>query len=277
MIFLIINADDLGINTARDRGIMEAFRQGLVTSSSLLANGPSFASAVKQIKEMAMPVGVHLNLADGATLSGRIAGLTDAAGKLPGKQKLRHCLVTGACDLDAIRKELAAQVERLFDCGLKPDHLDSHQHCLLFPCLTTVVTELAREYCLSSMRCALPAEPAEQDPEGPLADELALYRRLGRDAQATISAAGIRTPDGLWGMPLLDRLDTTRLCQLLNDLPEGHWELMTHPGYPYWQGSAFDGLNRQIELQALLSSEAQEIIARRGVMLTTFGDLPCAS
>jgi predicted glycoside hydrolase/deacetylase ChbG (UPF0249 family) len=277
MIALIINADDLGINTDRDRGILEAFRQGVVTSASLLANGPSFASAVEQIKEAKLPVGVHLNLADGSTLTGQIEGLTDSKGQFPGKRKLRQCLVAEACDRTSIRTELAAQIERLFDCGLQPDHLDSHQHCQLFPCLTSMVIELAREYGIHAMRSSLIAEPAEQDPDGSLGEELALYRQLGQAAHKKIIDAGVRAPDGLWGMPLLNRLDTISLCRLLEDLPEGCWELMTHPGYPCEQGSSFDGPQRKAELQALLSAEAQEIITRRRIRPTAFWNLQCAS
>ena len=276
MISLIINADDLGSNRDRDRGILKAFRHGIVTSASLLANGPSFITAVEQVKDSNIPVGVHLNLADGSTITGQIKGLTDDEGLLPGKQKLRQCLAAGACDRTAIRNELAAQIERLFDSGLRPDHLDSHQHCQLFPCLTTMITELAREYDIHAMRTTFPAEAIEQDPDGSLREELALYRRLGRDAHTTVIDAGIKTPDGLWGMPLLDRLDTTSLSQLLEDLSQGCWELMTHPGFPYDQGKPFDGPQRQIELHALLSAEAKEVIARRNIRLCTFGDLSCA-
>lgn len=276
MISLIINADDLGSNVDRDRGILKAYKQGIVTSASLLANGPSFVSAVAQAKETGLPVGVHLNLADGTTLAGPIKGLTDSAGRLPGKQKLRQCLANGACDHSAIRKELAAQIERVFD-NVQPDHLDSHQHCQLFTCLTTMVTELAQEYGIPAIRTSLPAEPAVQDPSGQLGEELTLYRRLGQDAHTTIINAGLKTPDGLWGMPLLNRLGTTRLCNLLENLSEGFWELMTHPGYPFEQGGSFDGAHRQIELQALLSAEAKEVIARRQIRLCSFGELPCVS
>jgi len=277
MISLIINADDLGSNTERDRGILEAFNQGIVTSASMLANGPSFNTAVKQIKESRLPVGVHLNLADGSPLTGPIKGLTNADGQFPGKQKLRKYLAANVCDHSAIRNELAAQIERLFDNDLQPDHLDSHQHCQLFPCMTTMMAELALEYGIPAMRTSLPAESAAQDPNGNLGDELALYRRLGQDAHTTIIETGIKTPYGLWGMPLLNHFDTTSLCQLLENLPKGCWELMTHPGYPLDQGELFDGPQRQLELQALLSAEAKEIITRRQIRLCSFGDLPCAS
>ena len=277
MISLIINADDLGSNRDRDRGILQAFTQGIVTSASLLANGSSFVSAVVQAQQAGLPVGVHVNLADGTALTGLINGLTDSAGLLPGKQKLRQCLANGACDLSALRNEIAAQIERIFNAGLKPDHLDSHQHCQLFPCLTAMLTELARGYDISRMRTSYPTEPAEQDPEGDLGEELSLYRRLGLDAHTTIINAGLKTPDGLWGMPLLNRLNTTSLCQTLESLPQGCWELMTHPGYRCSDGERFDGPQRQVELQALLSTEAKEVIARRRIRLCSFKDLACAS
>jgi predicted glycoside hydrolase/deacetylase ChbG (UPF0249 family) len=277
MISLIVNADDLGSNPDRDRGILQAFREGIVTSASLLANGQSFLAASAQVKELRLPVGVHLNLADGSALTGEIKGLTAADGTLPGKEQLRHCLAAGGCDPQAIRKELAAQIERLFAVGLQPDHLDSHQHCQLFPCLTGMMTDLALGYGIPAMRTALPQEPADQDPDGSLHAELALYRQLARQAHTTIRGAGLKTPDGLWGMPLLDQLDTGRLCTLLEDLPDGCWELMTHPGYPADSRRAFDGLQRQEELRALLSAKAFEIISRRHIRLCSFGEMSCAS
>ncbi len=277
MISLIISADDLGSNQERDRGIIQAFKQGIVTSASLLANGPSFITAVAQAKEAGLPVGVHLNLAEDSALTGQIKNLTDISGQFPGKYKLRQCLVAKACDRVALRNELATQIERVFNAGLQPDHLDSHQHCQLFPCLTSMITDLAKEYGLHAMRTSLPAEAAKDNLDEQLGEELNLYRQLGRQAHATIIQAGLKTTDGLWGMPMLNRLNTTSLCQLLESLPEGCWELMTHPGDHCHQGRSFDGPQRQLELQALISAEAQEIISQRRIRLFTFGELSCAS
>ena len=277
MISLIINADDLGCNALRDRGILEAQQKGLVTSASILANGSSFNTAIKQVKHSKLPVGVHLNLADGRALTGPIKGLTDSSGNLPGKKELRRQLTDNRFDPEAIRKELKAQIQRILEAGVQPDHLDGHQHCQLFPCLTTMVTELAREYAIPAMRSAQPADISLKDPIDPLGQELALYRQLGHKAKEIIMTAGLLTPDGLMGMPLLNRLDQTRLCHLLENVPEGFWELMVHPGYNCDTGNPFDGPQREVELLALLSPEAKQIIARRNISLCHFGDLSCAS
>ncbi len=273
MISLIINADDLGINPERDRGILEAFCQGIVTSASLIANGPSFDAAVEQVKATGLPVGVHLNLSDGKAMTGPIRGLTDAEGNMPGKKWLRQQLLAGECDQTSIRNEFSAQIEQVLRAGLEPDHIDGHQHCQIFPLLTDMIVELASEFGIDAMRSSLPAGPDGTAAHGTLAEEMRIYRHLGPKAHAIIVAAGVRTPQGLWGMPLLHGLDTKSLCSLLQQLPEGYWELMTHPGYPYPSGRLFEGAQRQIELEALLSAEAQEIIARRQIRLSTFGEL----
>jgi predicted glycoside hydrolase/deacetylase ChbG (UPF0249 family) len=277
MISLIINADDLGCNALRDRGILEAYQQGIVTSASILANGSSFNMAIKQVKGSKLPVGVHLNLADGRALTGPIKGLTDSSGNLPGKKELRQHLTANGFDPEDIRKELNSQIQRILEAGVQPGHLDGHQHCQLFPCLTTMVTELAREYDIPAMRSALPADISLKDSNDTLGKELALYRQLGHRAKETILTAGLLTPDGLMGMPLLNRLDKTNLCNFLENVPEGFWELMVHPGYTCNSDNPFDGPQREVELQALLSPEAKQIIARRNISLCAFGDLSCAS
>lgn len=277
MISLIINADDLGWGEERDRGIFLAFTDGIVTSASLLANGRSFAAAALKAKQLNLPVGIHLNLADGRTLAGPIKGLTGPDGELPGKQRLRQCLLTGGCNLEAIRAELAAQIERVLDAGLIPDHLDSHQHCQLFPCLAKMFTELASAYAIAALRSPSPAEPAEDDPAGALGEEMVLYRQLAPEARRAILDAGLKTTDGLWGMPSLNRLDEQQLCRLLEAIPQGNWELMTHPGYRCDQAGPFDGQPREAELAALISPAARAVITRRGIRLGTFGELPCGS
>src|SRR5438874_7595839 len=63
---LIVNADDLGWTEGVNRGIAEAHRNGIVTSTSLLANGVAFASGVELARSTpGLGVGVHLNLSDG--------------------------------------------------------------------------------------------------------------------------------------------------------------------------------------------------------------------
>src|SRR5881392_514107 len=69
---LIVNADDLGWTDGINRGILEAFHHGIVTSTSLLANGAAFAGGVEAARSApGLGVGVHLNLSDGPPVADR--------------------------------------------------------------------------------------------------------------------------------------------------------------------------------------------------------------
>ncbi|TLM65560.1 MAG: ChbG/HpnK family deacetylase [Deltaproteobacteria bacterium] len=275
MIRLIVNADDLGSGPARDRGIFRAFTEGLATSASLLANGPSCRPAARAALACGLPVGVHLNLSEGRSLTGPIAGLTDGGDSFPGKTALRDILLAATFDAAAVRRELLAQIARVRDAGIEPDHLDTHQHCLLFPALTGLVAEVAEDAGIRALRLPLPAEAGAGSPPPALAAELALYGRLAPAAAATLRAAGLWTPDGLWGMPLLNRLDETTLAATLGSIPAGTWELMTHPGEPD-PDDPFGGPQRASELQALTAPAIRDLVAGRGIELTTFGACACA-
>ena len=276
MIRLIVNADDLGSGPGRDRGIFRAFREGPVSSASLLANGPSFAAAAATARDRGLPTGVHLNLSEGAALAGPIPGLTDAAGNFLGKAGLRQRLAAGDLPLAALRRELQAQIERTLASGLRPDHLDSHQHFALFPETCGLLIELAAANGIPALRLPLPMEPVAADPPGTLGQELALYRRLAPEAAAAIRAAGLFSPEGLWGMPLLGRFDASALAELLQNLPAGTWELMTHPGEPD-PGHPFSGPARVAELAALTAPGLRDLVVALGIELTSFGALACAS
>ena len=275
MISLIVNADDLGSGRPRDRGILAAFAKGIVTSASLLANGPSFASAAREALACGLPLGVHLNLADGVAVSGPIAGLTDAAGNFPGKAALRAALRTGAPDREGLHRELLAQIARVRGAGVDPDHLDTHQHCLLFPALTDLIAEVAASSGIRALRWPQPAEsPPDAAPES-LTAELALYRQLAPAAGQTLHAGRLWTPDGLWGMPLLNRLNSASLLATLAEIPAGMWELMTHPG-ECDPTDPFGGAEREAELAALTAPAVRRLLDARGIRLTTFGACACA-
>lgn len=276
MIQLIVNADDLGSGPERDRGIFRCFEQGIVTSVSLLANGPHFTEAAREAARLGLPLGVHLNLSEGRSLSGVITGLTDEAGEFPGKANLRRILAAGDFDRQGARRELAAQIDRVRQTGLIPDHLDSHQHFILFPAVTELVLDLARDEGIRALRRPLPAEDPRRDPPPPLGDELALYRRLAPAASAQIDGVGLFAPQGLWGMTILDRLDNQALLALLEEMPDGVWELMVHPGYRDVD-RPFSGPERVRETLALTDPRMTRLIREKEIRLTNFGACACAS
>jgi predicted glycoside hydrolase/deacetylase ChbG (UPF0249 family) len=66
---LIVNADDFGFTAGVNRGIVEAHCRGVVTSSTLMANGPAFSDAVQLARTVPqLSVGCHVVLIDGQPL-----------------------------------------------------------------------------------------------------------------------------------------------------------------------------------------------------------------
>lgn len=273
---LIVNADDLGWAPGRDRGIFRTIECGIVTSVSLFANGATFAAAVAELQQHPVAVGVHLNLSEGRALTGPIRGLTDDSGMFLNKAASRAAFAAAQFDLAAAEQELHTQLQRVLDGGLVVDHLDSHQHMFLFPALTPMMIRLCRHFNLSAVRLPLPAEDAAEDPGGQLGRELALYRNHAPALQRLTAQAHLVTPRGLWGMPLLDRLDETALLAVLEQLPAGCWELMVHPGEQD-RDLPFCGIERVREQDALIAAATRRAVERHGIELTTFGALACAS
>lgn len=271
---LIVNADDLGWAPGRDRGIFAAIDHGIVTSVSLMANGSTFSAAVAALAGRAVAVGVHLNLSEGVALSGPIGGLSDGHGRFLGKDQARQVVAAGAFDVDAARHELCVQVQRLIDAGLCPDHVDSHQHLCLLPALTPLLIDVCRVFDIGSCRLPWPAEAADADPGGRLAQELRLYRHHAPAMQRQLRQAALFAPHRLWGMPLLNRLTTPTLLATLAQLTPGCWELMVHPGEEDLD-QAFGGNERCLELQALCSDRVRRAIIEQQIVLTTFGAARC--
>lgn len=269
---LIVNADDLGWAHGRDRGILRAIDRGVVSSVSIFANGATFTAAAEEARKRQVGIGVHLNMSEGRALSGYIHGLTDRFGTFPGKKRAREIFRHADFDSAAALCELKAQVEAVLERGLTPDHVDYHQHMGIFPSILPLVAEVCHTYSIGAARLACPVEALERDPGGTLGDELKLYRCLGPSMLEPLRHAGLLCPAGIWGMPLLNRLDTTTLPALLKEIPPGCWELMVHPGYED-PGMPFCGPERKRELEALTCSAVRNIIRSRDIRLITFGDL----
>jgi predicted glycoside hydrolase/deacetylase ChbG (UPF0249 family) len=271
---LIVNADDLGWATGRDRGIFKSIESGIVTSVSLLANGTTFSEAVAELSCHQVGVGVHLNLTDGCALTGTLRGLTDKRGNFLGKECSRQVFAAQCFDRDAVYLELVAQVEKIIVAGVEIDHIDSHQHMFLFPALTPLMVKLCQQFKIKAVRLPVPLEGEEHDSACAVGDEMKVYRQLSHQFEQCVRRAKLFSPDGLWGMALVDRLRESSLLSLIDEVPAGCYELMVHPGYKD-NGLPFCGVERTYELDALTSIAVRQRIEEREIKLTTFGAAQC--
>jgi len=290
MKLLIVNADDFGLTESINRAIMVAHRDGILTSASLLANGPAFDQAIASSQQFPqLSVGVHLNISEGSPVSpaARIPSLVNGRGELhlsPFHLWVR--ILTGQISLEDIHSECRAQVLKLLDAGLGPSHLDGHLHVHVLPQLSHILIALAREFCIPNVRC--PAEDLEAT--------LPLLWKIGGAGIATLERsaiaygvssfarrlreqlrmAGLFCPDAFLGLAHTGFLDTKSLSALLALVPNGTTELMCHPGYAMAQVESIDGGRaraREAEVVGLTAPQVKEILASLGIRLSNFRDL----
>lgn len=270
---LIVNADDFGIHPARNRGVAEAVRAGVVTSVSMIANLEGFDDAVALLATLPpVDVGLHLNLSEGRPLGTACVTLVGEDGLFLGKLEARRRAAEGLLAATEVEEEVSAQVARLRAAGVAPTHVDGHQHVHAFGPVAEAVARAARRLGVRWTR--VPSEPEELSSGLPPERRAQIddYRRHSEGARAGLVAAGLRIADHFRGLALSGRMTPEGLAALVRTLPEGVTELMVHPGR-CCEGAAFDGADREAELSALLSPEFRGALAEGGVELVRRGQV----
>ncbi len=236
---LIINADDFGFTRDVNAGIIQAHREGVLTSATLMANGDAFDDAVRLAHETpTLDIGCHLVLVQGCSV-------LDA--RLLPETPLR--LIFQKIDAYA---ELRAQIQRILAAGIRPTHLDSHKHTHLLPSVFRAVVRLAKEFSIPYIRRPLPA--------------IGLYRRLAL-------SSGIRMTDHLLGFRLTGTLTEETFAAAVERLPDGETEFLCHPGLlgpELAQATTRLKESRVRELEALTSPRIRALINARGILLSPF-------
>ncbi len=248
--FLIVNADDFNLTEGVTRGILEAHRRGIVTSTTVMVNLPGLERSRDLAREVPrLGLGLHLNLTFGPSVSpaGELSSLIDGAGLF-----LRDPDRLGKVgDPSEIRKELSAQAtqfEAIF--GHRPTHLDTHHHVHRHPRVFEVVLDLAAA--LGIPLRALTPEMAQQ-----------IRSRHLLTVDRTVGDVG---PEAYW--------TSERLLAVLATLPEGLTELICHPGYAdaSLSISSYCG-QRELELRALCDPSVQSALVSAGVHCIGYCDL----
>lgn len=278
---LIINADDFGIHEAVNEGIYSAYGQGVLTSTSLLAQGPAFDDAVRMSKECnRLGIGIHLCLVGSlpTVLSPReVPSLVESDGLLPDNyMTFIKRVYTGKIDFSQVYAELSAQIEKILDSGIRVTHIDSHQHLHVLPPVWKITVALMKKYGIHRVRIPREASTFKMLTASPA-------RVFGRDGLTVLAGRAAREAERLgfsltdyfWGMVDGGNMTEVSLQYILRRLPFGIHEIMMHPGKSDdLLGHTFAwGYHWQEELQALVSVRTREIIASKKIELINYGDL----
>ena len=284
---LIVNADDFGMAPGVNRAILEAHRTGIVTSTSLLANGAAFDQAAAAARATPMlGVGVHLNLTQGRPLSDprTLGPLLNSAGEFLGNaEKLYFRMVLGRVPMEAAEREIRAQIEHLQDAGIQPTHIDGHQHVHMWPPLFALTANLAAEYGVAGVRASRERRasfPALFHRNARFRSKIISQAGVGLGlaflavaSRASLEAAGVSAPDYFYGVSATGYLDRAAVEEVLRDVPDGISELMCHPGYVDAQLEQVETRllrQREMEFDAVRDPAMRDLAAQLGIELVTY-------
>jgi len=236
---LILNADDFGLTAGVNRAILELHRAGVLTSASLMARAAATDEAMELARaKPSLGVGCHVVLVDGKPVLGaqNLPTLLDLrTGRFhPTLGVFLKLLLTGRIRSSEIEAETTAQINLLHAKGLRLTHIDTHKHAHMFPAVLRPVLRAARAAGIRAVRN--PFEPAWSRRVTHGAPwirhaEVRLLRLLEPAFRRIVAEEGFTTTDGAIGVLATGTIDSKVVSSLLQSLPAGTWELVTHPGY----------------------------------------------
>ena len=265
----MVNADDFGFTPDVNQGIVEAHRGGILTATTLMANGDAFDDAVRLARETpALDIGCHLVLVGGrSVVTGR-----------PFPSTVGRLLAAIASRQIRVYDELVAQLQGIASVGIHATHLDTHKHTHLAPPVLDAVARLSAEFGIRWVRRPFDFPLRAAGGTGPPLTRLAsgAMGLLRGRFQRVLTRHGCRTTDHFAGFQITGRLRTAELVQLLELVPEGTTELMCHPGRcgaALRQARTRLKESREEELEALMAAETRAALERNGIELVNYGGL----
>lgn len=283
---LIVNADDFGFTSGVNRAIVEAHTRGVVTSSTLMANGAAFAEATQLAMGLpTLSIGCHVVLIDGEPVldSTKIPSLTVKRKFRDGLKEFAARAVIGRIDADDIAAEAGAQIRKIQSAGIAVSHVDTHKHTHLFPAILRPLLRAARECGVRAIRN--PFGPRFPFRSTQLLARPNLWKRLvevrilrtfaGKFREA-VDREGFVTPDGTLGIEVTGTLDETLFHAIAQSIPEGTWEFVCHPGHNDADLRAAKTRlreSRETELRVLTLPAARDLLAQDGIQLISYHDL----
>ena len=279
---MIINADDFGLSEEVNDAVIRAYKEGVLTSTSLMVSGAAFEQAVSLAKENpGLAVGIHLVTVVGKSVlsHAEIPELVDREGNFsnnPTIAGVRYYFSPRA--RREIRKELAAQFEKFQSTGLPLSHIDGHLHLHVHPVIFKAALELGEKYGTRRMR--VPCEERRLALEFDKKDVLRktihalLFGGLARYMKRKLRQRDFTFPERVYGNLQSGRMSERYFLYTLDNLTTESAEIYFHPAV-YADDRLLDGDQQQcsIEFEALTSRKVRDRLQELGVKLTRYAEI----
>ena len=222
---LVVACDDLGLSHAANVGVYDALRSGMATTAGLMVPCPWAREAASRYR--GEDVGVHLTLNAEFDLY-RWGPITQAPSLLDGDGGFPRTLddLWDHADVDEVRRECRAQIERAILWGFDVSHLSSHLGALEYrPEFFDVALELASEFRLPLRLSSISAERSVGFPFRQLAAEEGvcspdhLVRSHVRSGRVALDRLLAEIAPGVTEVVLRPAKDTGELRALAPDWP----------------------------------------------------------
>ena len=281
---LVINADDFGLSGGANRGIIKAWREGILTSASLMVGGSSFEEAVQLARENpGLQVGLHLTLVQGRGVVKReeTPSITDIEGNFtdnPVLAGMRYFFLKSL--RDQLYREIEGQIVGFKETGLPLSHIDGHLNIHMHPVVFDILLELMPRHGITSFRLSrerllTDLRLAPRRFMGKAADAF-IFSRLSSRSLAGLDRLGVRYGVEVKGLLNSGRMTEGYLLNVLDELQDGLTEIYFHPGL-----LPDDEISRRMpdyrheeELTALTSGRVKDKVRGLGLILRNYrGDI----
>ncbi len=143
---LIINSDDLGLSKSISDGIIDGIKEGVITSTSVMANMEYAEYAIKKALENNIDcIGLHINFTKGKPIIPN-PNLTDNNGVfLERTLQIENNKLTYEDAYNEIKAQINT-INKYSEGKLKLDHLDTHHYVSLILNVRKAIIDIAKEY-----------------------------------------------------------------------------------------------------------------------------------
>ncbi len=245
---IIIRGDDIGFSNAANLACIEAYNEGILTSTEVIVPGPWFLDAADLLRETpGLDVGVHLTLTSewdnykwGPITNAPSLVTEDGYFPVSNDRFLRLDY-----SLEEVEDELRAQIELALKYIPQVSHLSVHMGA----------------------------------PTGTL-ELIEVVQRLSQEYSLPVSPNRVHYSYGMWAIPAEQKEDY--LASLLNNLRPGLTLLVCHPALDNQESRSIKGsgmdpsvrmaVHRQIVTNALKSDRIKQIIQERNIQLVSYAD-----